>query len=141
MSKLYTFIWSEMATSKPKILEELSSGAFIFFPYVSGFSPEDLVTGVFLSTKEVCWHDTTSSMDQMKLMHPKCVPDMTHLPFVKILSTVYPILHDFFVNECGVGEVPTIDGYLQILIQLSNTALPSQVARTVSTGNVFSLQY
>ncbi|KAL3507314.1 hypothetical protein ACH5RR_032696, partial [Cinchona calisaya] len=136
MSRLYTFIWSEMATSKSKIMEELSSGPSIFFPYVSGFSPEDIVTGVFLSPKEVYWHDTTGSMDQMKLMQPKCDPDMNKLPFVKMLSRVYPILHDFFVNECGVEELPPINGYLQFLVQLSAIALPSEVARTVF--NVFS---
>lgn len=136
MSRLYTFIWGEMAKSKPKIVEELSSGPFIFFPHVSGFSLEDVVTGVFLSPKEVCWHDTTGSMDQMKLVHPKFALDVISLPCIKMLSRVYPALHDFFVNECGVEELPPINGYLQILIELSTVALPSQVARTVF--NVFS---
>lgn len=131
MSRVYKFVWGEMAQSKPKIVEELSSGPFIFFPDVSGFSHEDVVSGVFLSPKEVCWHDTTGSMDQMKLVHPKFASDMTSLPCIKVLSKVYPSLHGFFVNECGVEELPSIIDYLQILIELSTTALPSQVARTV----------
>ncbi|CAI9117666.1 OLC1v1019113C2 [Oldenlandia corymbosa var. corymbosa] len=136
MSKFYTFIWNEMATSKARILDEISSRAFIFIPHIPSSSPENIETGSFLSTKEVFWHDTTGSMDQMKLLDAKCALKMTHLFSGRILQSFYPTLHDFFVCECGVEELPSVDGYLQILIHLSKIALPSQVAKTVF--NVFS---
>ncbi|KAF2299960.1 hypothetical protein GH714_006425 [Hevea brasiliensis] len=100
MSKLYTFIWDEMAASKKKVLEALLSVSFIFVPYESGSRHEDLVSGVFLSSEEVYWHDPTG-------------------------------LHDFFVKECGVHEIPSCRSYFDILRQLSTVALPSQAASTV----------
>ncbi|KAL3506423.1 hypothetical protein ACH5RR_031805 [Cinchona calisaya] len=48
----------------------------------------------------------------------------------------YTGLHDLFVNECEVEEIPPLQLCLQNLMQWSTTALPSQVARSVF--NVFS---
>ncbi|CAK9136536.1 unnamed protein product [Ilex paraguariensis] len=120
-----------MANSKQKIMEALRSGAFIFVPYSPGSTAEDVVPGVLLSRQEVYWHDSTGSMDQMKTIRPQNGPDLTNCPFSKMLCYVYPGLHDFFVNECGVEEAPPFRCYLQILMQLATVALPSQVAKTV----------
>ena len=131
MAKFYTFILSKMATSKQKIMENLGTGAFIFVPYSSGPELEDIVSGVFLTPQEVYWHDSTGSVDQMKVLCPVASPDSTHRPFSKLLCNIYPSLRDFFVNECGVNEIPPFRSYLQILLQLSTVALPSQAAKTV----------
>ena len=133
MSQLYTFIWNEMATSKQKIREELHSGPFIFVPYASGSSLDDVVAGIFLSPEEVCWHDSTGSLDQMKEIHPQCsLTDVAHHPLSKMLSNIYPGLRDFFIDGCEVREAPPLHSYLQILLQLSTVALPSQAANVVS---------
>ncbi|KAL2463369.1 Histidine kinase [Forsythia ovata] len=130
MSDFYTFIWKEMATSKQKIMEELHSGLFIFVPFASGYSREDAIPGAFLSPQEVYWYDSTGSMDQMKLIDHDCVSDIAS-SLRKMLCNFYPNLHDFFVNECGVDEIPPLCSYLQILLQLSTIALPNQAAKTV----------
>jgi len=133
MSKLYTFIWNEVATSKQKITEELHSGPFIFVPYASGSTFDDVVPGIFLSPEDVCWHDSTGSLDQMKEFHPQCsLTEVTHHLLSKMLSNIYPGLRDFFIDGCKVHETPPLQSYLQILLQLSTVALPSQAANTVS---------
>lgn len=128
-----------MTSSKQKTIQQLSSGPFIFVPLVPAILPDDVVTGLLLSPKEVCWHDTTGSMDRIKQLHPKCLSDMTHLSFSKMLCNFYPTLHDFFVNECGVEEIPPSNSYVQILLQLSTVSLPSEAATTVSTGTLILL--
>lgn len=132
MSKLYTFIWKEVATSA-KLAEEFHSGSFIFVPYTSGSRHEDVVSGMFLSPREVYWSDSTGAMDQMSKMHPQhSLKDVALGPLNKTLCNIYPGLHNFFVNACGVHENPSLSAYLQILLQLSSVALPSQAAKAVS---------
>ncbi|XP_030968626.1 protein NO VEIN-like [Quercus lobata] len=128
-SNLYTFIWKEMATSRHKITEELHSGSCVFVPYASGYSREDVVPGMFLSPEEICWHDPTGCLDQIKEINPQCsLTEMTHCPLKKTLSNIYPGLCDFFIDGCGVHETPPLRSYLQILLQLSTVTLPSQAA-------------
>ncbi|KAK2993282.1 hypothetical protein RJ640_022121 [Escallonia rubra] len=131
MSKFFTFIWSEMTTSKQKIAEILHPGGFIFVPHTSVFKHEDVVAGAFFSPQEVYWHDSIGSVDQMKVVYPCSGPAVTPRPCSKMLCNIYPGLHDFFVNECGVNETPLFCDYLQILLQLSSSALPSQAANIV----------
>ncbi|KAJ0093254.1 hypothetical protein Patl1_26032 [Pistacia atlantica] len=132
MSKLYTCIWNEMTASKRKITEELHSEPFIFVPYTSGEGYEDVVPGVFLSSEQVYWHDSTGTADLMKKMHPQCSSiGVSMQQMTKMLSDVYPGLHEFFVNRCGVHETPSFRSYLEILLQLSTVALPSQAANVV----------
>ncbi|GFY93074.1 histidine kinase-, DNA gyrase B-, and HSP90-like ATPase family protein [Actinidia rufa] len=92
---------------------------------------EDIVPGVFLSPSEVYWRDLTGSVNQIKEMHPHSDSSMIDRPLCKTLSNVYPSLHDFFVSECGVSEIPCLRSYLHILLQLSTVALPSQAANMV----------
>ncbi|KAI5654604.1 hypothetical protein M9H77_31791 [Catharanthus roseus] len=107
MLKLYNFIWNEMTSSKQKICEGLSSGPFIFIPFVAAPSPDDVVTGSLLSPKEVYSCDTTGSVDLMKLMHSEPISDIT------------------------LEENLPSNRYLQILLEFSTMALASQAARTV----------
>ncbi|KAI3459682.1 hypothetical protein Pfo_016345 [Paulownia fortunei] len=130
MSNFYSFLWKGMAISKKKVIEELLSGPFIFVPVASSYSGEDAVTGALLSPQEVYWHDTIGTVDQIKSVHPECVSSIAS-PHRKMLYNIYPNLHDFFVNECGVDESPPFCSYLQILLQLSTTALPHQAAKRV----------
>ncbi|KAL5848549.1 hypothetical protein ACOSQ4_006562 [Xanthoceras sorbifolium] len=132
MSRLYTYIWNEMAASKHKIAEELLSESFIFVPYTSGFRHEDVVSGVFLSSEEVYWHDSTGTIDLMKEMQPQCSSiGLSQYPLTKTLCSVYPGLHEFFVKRCGVPEGPSFRSYVEILLELSTVALPSQAANAV----------
>ncbi|MCD7453280.1 hypothetical protein HAX54_020359 [Datura stramonium] len=131
MSKFYTFIWSRMNTSERKLVEELCNGPFVFVPCKLVASHEDVVPGDFLSSKEVFWHDSTGSVDLVKMVCPEFDPHSVQHPFAKMLCSMYPTLHDFFVKECGVDELPHFRGYLQILQQLSAAALPSQGAKNV----------
>lgn len=132
MSKLYTFIWNEVAASK-KLAEEFRSEPFIFVPYTSPSRHEDLVSGIFLSLNEVYWCDSTGAMDQMKEMHPQDSSTSVALaPLNKTLCNIYPALREFFIDLCGVHENPPLPAYLQILRQLSRVTLPSQAAKAVS---------
>ncbi|KAK7851228.1 hypothetical protein CFP56_042716, partial [Quercus suber] len=129
MSNLYTFIWKEMATSRHKITEELHSGSCVFVPYASGSSREDVVPGMFLSPEEICWHDPTGCLDQIKEINPQSsLTEVTHCPLKMTLSNIYPGLPYFFIDGCGVYETPPLRSYLQILLQLSTVTLPSQAA-------------
>ncbi|KAK9266385.1 hypothetical protein L1049_027287 [Liquidambar formosana] len=132
MSRFYTFIWNEMATSRQKIVEEFHSGPFIFVPCASVSKHEDLVPGILLSADEVYWNDSTGCMDQMKVINPQCdAIGGIYGPLSKTLCSVYPGLRDFFVNGCGVHEIPPFRSYLHILLQFSTVALPCQAANAV----------
>ncbi|KAJ4955822.1 hypothetical protein NE237_012605 [Protea cynaroides] len=131
ISRFYTFIWDEIATSKANIAGNFSSGPSIFVPFVYPCKKDDIVYGMFLSPEEVHWHDFTGSVNLIEevLQHGSIVRN--NCPISKTLSHLYPSLHDFFVQECGVCETPSFRVYLQILLQLSSICLPSQVANAV----------
>ncbi|XP_065862787.1 protein NO VEIN [Euphorbia lathyris] len=132
MSKLYSFIWGEIVASKKQVSEALHSVPFIFVPHESVLRHEDVVSGVFLSSEEVYWHDPTGCVNLMKKIHPQnSFTSVPQQPLMKTLCDVYTGLYDFFVKECGVCEVPSCHGYFDILKQLSTVALPSQAARKV----------
>ncbi|KAK7318951.1 hypothetical protein RJT34_03660 [Clitoria ternatea] len=126
MSKLYAFIWNEIAASKHKTMEDLMSGPFIFIPDSFVCSHEDVVCGMFVYPNEVYWHDSTGSVQQVRESHPQ--DSSSRSPINKSLCTFYPSLHGFFVDECGVQDAPSLCSYIQILLQLSTVALPSQAA-------------
>ncbi|KAM5569559.1 protein NO VEIN-like [Rosa sericea] len=132
MSKFYSLIWNEMASSKKTTAEEFCLEPFVFVPYESSFRHEDVVSGTFLSLEEVYWDDSTFFVDQIKEIHHQCNSTVgNHGPINRILSNFYPALHDFFVDICGVHEIPPLRSYLQILLQFSNAVLPSQAANAV----------
>ncbi|CAJ1939132.1 unnamed protein product [Sphenostylis stenocarpa] len=126
MTKLYAFIWNEMASSKKKTMEDLMSGPFIFIPYSSVYDHNDAVCGTFVYPNEVYWHDSTGSVQQMKEFHPQS--NSSYSPINKSLCNIYPSLRGFFVDECQVQEAPPLCSYIQILLQLSTITLPSQAA-------------
>uniref|UniRef100_A0A0V0IZL0 Putative ovule protein n=1 Tax=Solanum chacoense TaxID=4108 RepID=A0A0V0IZL0_SOLCH len=128
MSRFYTFMWNTMNISERKVVEELRDAPCVFIPLKFGASLEDAVPGVLLSLKEVFWCDSTGSVDQVKMANTKFVQQH---PVTRILCSLYPGLHDFFVNRCGVDEFPHFHGYLQILLHLSAVALPLQEAKKV----------
>ena len=132
MSRLYAFIWDEVAVSNI-LAEKFHSEPCIFVPYTSGSRHEDVLSGKFLSPAEVFWHDSTGAMDQMKEIHPQCtVTCVASGPLNKTLCNIYPGLHDFFVDVCGVHENPPLPSYLHVLQQLSSVTLPSQAVKAVS---------
>ncbi|XWS09171.1 hypothetical protein CRYUN_Cryun40dG0063400 [Craigia yunnanensis] len=131
MSRLYTFIWNEVHNSRQKTAEEFHSASSIFVPCKSASRPDDVVSGIFLSSKEVYWHDSTGTMDQMYNLSQSGSFIENQLPLNRTLSNVYPGLHDFFVKECKVPEKPSFSSYLDILLQLSALTLPSQAANAV----------
>lgn len=134
MSKLYAFIWNEMAASKDKIMEDFMSGPSVFIPHSSVYSHDDGdVCGIFVYPNEVYWHDSTGSVQKMAEFDPQC--STFDSPMNKSLSNIYPGLRGFFVDECGVQEAPPLHSYIQILLQLSTVTLPSQAADKVSMRN------
>ncbi|OMO71017.1 Leucine-rich repeat, typical subtype [Corchorus capsularis] len=131
MSRLYTFIWNEIHNARQKSAEEIHAMP-IFVPYKSASRPNDVVPGMFSSSKELYWHDSTGTLDQIMHDHfqsGSSFENQRH--FIRSLSNVYPGLHDFFVNECKVPEKPSFCGYLDILVQLSKHSLPSKAAKAV----------
>ncbi|KAK3007909.1 hypothetical protein RJ639_014093 [Escallonia herrerae] len=91
----------------------------------------DLVPGAFLSPQEVYWHDVTGCVDQIKTNFARGNLEEFKSPFRRFICNIYPGLHNFFVDACGVNEIPPLRDYLLILLQLSTNALPSEVANTV----------
>lgn len=109
-----------MDDPKQKIINEFLSGPFIFVPFSLGSRNEDVTEGSFRSPKEVCWNDSTGTLNQMKEINPQWGPKgVTDGLLCKTLCEVYPGLHDFFVNHCGVDEIPSFCDYFQILQHLS----------------------
>ncbi|XP_030534760.2 protein NO VEIN-like [Rhodamnia argentea] len=132
MSKLYTFLWKEVDTSKKNILEDLISEPFIFFPSFCASAVDDVVLGSFLLPKEVCWHDSPELLNQMEEIDSESgAIGAKHSLLSRTLCNIYPGLRDFFVNICGVYDVPSFRNHFQNLLHLSTTVLPSQAAKYV----------
>ncbi|KAJ9555573.1 hypothetical protein OSB04_010187 [Centaurea solstitialis] len=117
MSRFYSFVWNELASSNQKNVASLRCGAFIFIPFSSSVSSSEVEPGVLLSPQEVFWHDSMIHPDQSE--------------FKKMLNNLYPSLHDFFVNECGVKENPSLLDYLVLLRHLSTVDTPLKAAKKV----------
>lgn len=121
MSRFYSFIWNELGSSNQNSMVNLGSDeAFIFVPFSSDSSSE-IVPGVLLSPHEVYWHDG--------LINPQ-------IELSKMLSNLYPTLHDFFVNQCGVKENPPLVDYLALLCYLSTVDTPTKAAKKVKVNHV-----
>ncbi|XP_020577355.1 uncharacterized protein LOC110022648 [Phalaenopsis equestris] len=132
MLNFYTLISTGISTASSKIIKELISTSFIFIPFIHCCQSSAPASGMFLSPKEVYWKDPTGCVDKMKELMLLCTSTHKDSHFLCLsLETVYPTLHDFFVNVCGVPETPPFSGYFQILQQLSAIALPSQAAHKV----------
>ncbi|KAK3416998.1 hypothetical protein EUGRSUZ_H02754 [Eucalyptus grandis] len=132
MSKLYNFLWKEVDTSKKKIVEDLISEPFIFIPSSCASGVEDVVLGSFLLPKEVCWHDSPELLTQMEEIDSESGEVAAkHSLLSRTLCNIYPGLRDFFVNICGVYEIPSFQDHFQNLLYLSTTVLPSQAAKYV----------
>ncbi|WOL09515.1 hypothetical protein Cni_G18268 [Canna indica] len=133
MSRFYSFISEGVSASRVNITKEFISSSFIFVPFAntSTSKPSDTTAGTFLSPKDLCWNDPTGCIDKTKeVLQRTQRKHLDSLP-CQALSIVYPGLHEFFVQVCHVHEVPTFGSYLQILLQLSSVALPSQAAPAV----------
>ena len=127
MCKFYTFMTEGAADAKIDIKREFASCSSIFTPLLRPRSSE-VVPGKFLSPKDLYWHDPTGCSEKTeefvsikKSMFPR-----------RMLSAAYPSLCEFLTEACGVPKVPTSSDYVEILLRLSNVALPSQVANQVS---------
>lgn len=132
MSKLYSFISDGVATAKVNMTEEFMTSYFIFVPFITTQISNNVGAGTFLSPKDLFWHDPTVCFDKIKEVLQSIQRESSNSLPCKALSYAYPNLHDFFVKVCHVHEVPPFRNYLQILLQLSSVALPSQAANAVS---------
>ncbi|KAJ0964906.1 hypothetical protein J5N97_026044 [Dioscorea zingiberensis] len=130
MSKLYNFIWDESAKTNGK-MEDIRPSLFVFIPNHHTSRNLDAVPGLFMTLDEVYWHDPTGCVDWMmkKNLHV-ANSEVKHSTNIT-LANFYPGLHDFFVAECGVLAAPPFGRYLQILLQLSTSVLPSEAAHEV----------
>ncbi|KAL8162904.1 hypothetical protein V2J09_014393 [Rumex salicifolius] len=127
MSRLYSYVSKELVTSKERVMEALSSGPFIFVPCTTGVNQDDVATGLLLSPGDVYWHDQSGTLSGVR----KLYSETPGFPTGKLLCDLYPGLHDFFVNVCGVDETPPFRCYLQILKQISTSTLPLEAAGAV----------
>ncbi|KAM0850294.1 hypothetical protein ACQ4PT_053148 [Festuca glaucescens] len=125
MCKFYTFVSEGAANAKIDIKREFMSRS-IFTPLLSPRSTE-AVPGNFLPPKDLYWHDPTGCFETTegfvlvkKGMFPR-----------RMLCSAYPSLCEFFTEACGVPKGPTTSDYVEMLLRLSNVALPSQVAHQV----------
>lgn len=133
MSKLYAFVRDELSSSREKTAE-LRSGLYVFMPSVYTSNNADIVPGIFTSPSEVFWHDPTGCLDLIRQINLECGTDYESKSSKHLtVSSLYPDLRDFFVNDCGVPEAPSTDRYFLVLVQLSQITSPSRAAHKVST--------
>lgn len=132
MSKFYSFISEGVAASRMNMTKEFISSHFIFVPFLDTYGSPDGTFGTFVSSKDVFWYDPTGCFDKIREVQCGQRVEVDSFP-CQGLSSVYPGLHDFFVQVCNVPEVPPFGTYLQLLQLLSSVALPSQAAQAVSS--------
>ncbi|XP_044946062.1 protein NO VEIN-like isoform X3 [Hordeum vulgare subsp. vulgare] len=126
MCKFYTFMSEGAASGEINIKRDFLPLCSIFTP-LHGSQSTDSVTGRFMSSNDLYWHDPTGCCEKIYasiLIKGNMFPR-------KMLSVAYPSLHEFFTETCGVPKTPTTSEYLEILLRLSSVALPSQVANHV----------
>ncbi|XP_062212736.1 protein NO VEIN isoform X2 [Phragmites australis] len=127
MCKFYTFLSEGAADSKIDIKREFLSCSSIFTPLQRPRSCE-VVPGNFFPPEDLYWHDPTRCSE----MTEELISMKNGSMFPRrMLSTAYPSLCEFFTEACGVPKVPSTSNYVEILLRLSNVALPSQAANHV----------
>lgn len=129
MCKFYSFLSEGVVDLKIDIKREFLSCSYIFIPLQRPRSSET-VPGKFFLPQDLYWHDPTGcsewaeeliSVRKIGTMFPR-----------RMLSLFYSTLCEFFTEVCGVPKTPTTSNYVEILLCLSNFALPSQAANHVS---------
>ncbi|KAF8116020.1 hypothetical protein N665_0024s0044 [Sinapis alba] len=130
VTRFYKFLWNEMADSKQKITERLYALPFVFVPNQSGSRQNDMISGIFLSHNDVYWNDSAGVLDEIKEISSQ-ISGVVESLRRKTLCNIYPGLHDFFVNGCGVPETPSFQEYLKILGQFAHYVSPSCAAKAV----------
>ncbi|KAL5208998.1 hypothetical protein ABZP36_004621 [Zizania latifolia] len=128
MRKFYTFMSEGFAAAMIDIKREFLSCSSIFTP-LSRPRYNEPIPGKFLSPKDLYWHDPTGC-SEIITDEVASVKNMSMSPR-RMLSSAYPSLCEFFTEACGISKVPKTSDYVEILLQLSNAALPSQVANQV----------
>nr|ABF99415.1 expressed protein [Oryza sativa Japonica Group] len=133
MCKFYTFVSEGFATATIDIKREFLSCSSIFTPLNRARS-NDFVPGKFLSPKDLYWHDPTGCSE---IITEKVISMKNKISMFprKMLSSAYPSLCEFFTEACGVPKVPKTSDYVDILLGLSNAALPSEVANQLFPAN------
>ncbi|ESQ56312.1 hypothetical protein EUTSA_v10024181mg [Eutrema salsugineum] len=129
-TRFYKFLWNEMADSKQKITEKLHTFPSVFVPHEIGSRQNDLISGIFLSVDDVYWNDSAGVLDEIKDIGSQ-ISSVVESLHRKTLCNIYPGLHDFFVNGCGVPETPSFQEYLKILGQFAHYVSPSCAAKAV----------
>lgn len=120
-----------MADSKQKITEKLHTLPSVFVPHKIGSRQNDLISGIFLPLGDVYWNDSAGVLDEIKEISSQ-ISSVVESLHRKTLCNIYPGLHDFFVNGCGVPETPSFQEYLKILGQFAHYVSPSCAAKAVS---------
>ncbi|KAL0854018.1 hypothetical protein Bca101_059170 [Brassica carinata] len=130
ITRFYKFLWNEMDDSKQKVTEKLHALPFVFVPNHIGSRQNDLISGIFLSHNDVYWNDSAGVLDEIKEISSQ-VSGVVESLRRKTMCNIYPGLHDFFVNGCGVPETPSFQEYLKILGQFAHYVSPSCAAKAV----------
>ncbi|CAA7050066.1 unnamed protein product [Microthlaspi erraticum] len=131
VTRFYKFLWNEMADSKQKITEKLHAFPSVFVPHKIGSRQNDIISGIFLSLDDVYWNDSAGVLEEIKEISSQ-ISSVVESLHRKTLCNIYPGLHDFFVNGCGVPETPSFQEYLKILGQFAHYVSPSCAAKAVS---------
>ncbi|XP_024318630.1 uncharacterized protein LOC100827509 [Brachypodium distachyon] len=111
MCKFYAFLSEGAANGEINIKRDFLALCSIFTPLHRSRST-DLVTGRFMPSKDLYWHDPTGCSE----MADAFVSVKRNMFPRRMLSMAYPSLHEFFT---------------EILLQLSSVSLPSQVGNHV----------
>jgi hypothetical protein len=128
MCRFYIFVSEGAANAKIDIKREFMSCSSIFTPLLHPRSTE-AVPGKFLPPKDLYWHDPTGCFETTEQF---VLAKKNRIFPRRMLCSAYPSLCEFFTEACGVPKVPTTSDYVEMLLRLSNVALPSQVAHQVS---------
>lgn len=148
MARLYLFL-AEHAKSK-KVLATFKSQPAIFFPSTSTSSREEVVQGSLLPLEKLFWSDPTGALSMLHSLHGSSCEKRSAVAHgrkehsgnsAKALSTYYPELRSFFVEQCLVREKPEFYGYISILKQFSAITSPFSVLNEVIKFDIFITCY
>ncbi|CAM6113575.1 unnamed protein product [Calypogeia fissa] len=132
MTRLYYFLWEKLPSHKEDVLNLFRSGESIFVPLQWNKNEQEVQKGRFYAVESLCWSDPTNTLDSLSFDQKMilCVPAAP-------LCGIYQGLHEFFVRECLVPEMPSFDGYLAIVKKIAAEQRPITALSHVM--GVFSL--
>jgi hypothetical protein len=117
-----------MNSNRDGLLNFFQNEASIFVPKAmsTNTNVHSLVSGCFVSKKDVIWRDESGCLDLLVQSAAADSNVRKPLPY-RALKTIYPSLQGFFVEECNIQDVPSFNDYYHVLKFLSRAFSPHEI--------------